>query len=144
MKYSKKSEIPWTREICEYLVKTQGCKIRVIGGDFRAEKGWPDRLIVHWSGVYLVEFKDCTTKLAPEQKNILQALDKRQKGLAFIARKLDIHNPDAGVIYHPVSLRPLAVFRNKEGFLEALQKAQHYATSPNGSHGSGGGEQQTR
>lgn len=79
------SEIPYTRTICD-LLRNHNAEIIPYVASERNRPNVPDRIIWHryWHG--FIEFKGVDTAIRPGQRILINELNKRVPGSAFVVR----------------------------------------------------------
>lgn len=93
-------EIAWTAQVVNDLRKCNAEVLPIVASKYVS--GWPDRHITHrlWSG--FLEMKDDTTKLRPDQRQVLRRLRQTNPAHAFVCRRGDmfctLEDEDSGVV----------------------------------------------
>ena len=77
-------EMEFTRRICKELEADGALVFPIVAGNMQ-KPGWPDRLIVHRFGLFMIEFKGSTTPLSLAQKSVHSAIALRGP-YVFVAR----------------------------------------------------------
>lgn len=110
------TEAQWTRKVCTEMRRCNALIFAIVGSRMQ-EPGWPDRYICHtwWHG--WLEFKGEHTRLTPHQTRIINFLNSRQPGCAYVVRWPGILLDAQGT--------GLARFTNGKELLERLRDA-HY------------------
>lgn len=124
-------ETKWSSELMKYIKETNGAMVRPLTGNQYDPNGWPDKLIVLSTGMFLVEFKGPKTTVTPGQKEVLKNLHKRQPSQVLICRQEE----KGGCFYRPGEENgkwkeiSLCSFKTKENFLSALLYAANLIAS---------------
>lgn len=115
------SETTETRKLCRELEQLNCYVIAVVGGKMQ-QPGLPDRIIVHSSGVYFLEFKLAKGKVSPIQAAVIKAINERG-WRAFVIR---FGNPNrledygGGLIWEFTTAKELLnALRNQHGLQRA-------------------------
>lgn len=115
------TETEWTNKIVKLLREKYKAMVQVLHGNNYTQSGWPDRLIVMFDDIFLIEFKGPKTPVTPLQRNTLKELSKRAPNNVFICRQID-KDEDAGMLCSVEGV-PLSKFSTLDGFIKALDEA---------------------
>src|SRR5690606_30407083 len=94
-----KQETEKTNELCKYLTDNYGWICQTNHGSIYAKKGFPDRTLIGWGNIYLIEFKSYATRIEPHQLNMMKKLHRRIPGHAFFFRFFK--SQEGGQFLHP-------------------------------------------